>query len=442
MVNTSYLFIPLRLFFCIFAVGIEKIMRILKFLSIIAIVVLLFSCKSSFYAIERNDYASSDTAFSNYLHEQGIAVTKGNKVDILNGGHAKFERMFRDIRAAKHHVHLEYFNFRNDSINEVLITLLAEKAAEGVEVRAMFDAFGNMSNNRPLKKRHLKEIREKGIEIVKFDPIKFPWLNHAYHRDHRKIVVIDGKIGYTGGINVADYYLTGLEGIGEWRDMHARVEGEVVNELQKIFLAMWNRETEQSIGGEEYYPVHSLKGDADIAVVDRWPTRNGEQMRYVYANAINAAKDSVQLISPYFVPTKRVRRAIEKALKDSVKVEIMVSTKSDIPFTPDATHYVAYKLMKKGADIYMYDGGFNHSKVMTVDGKLTTIGSTNLNSRSLCYDYESNLFIFGKDDADELLQYYNEDKRESHKLTHEEWKKRSWWRKFCGWLGNLLTPFM
>lgn len=417
-------------------------MRILKNIFFIVLVASLFSCKSQYYAIERDDYNSSDTAFAKYIQEQGITLTKGNKVDILNGGQVKFDKMFRDIREAKHHIHLEYFNFRNDSINEILISLLAEKAAEGVEVRALFDAFGNMSNNRPLKKKHLKEIRAKGIEIVKFDPITFPWLNHAYHRDHRKIVVIDGVIGYTGGINVADYYLTGLDGIGKWRDMHARVEGEVVNELQKIFLDMWNRETKQNIGGEAYLPIQSKKGDAEIAVIDRWPTRNAEQMRYVYANAINAAKDSVQLISPYFVPTKRVRRAIEKALKDSVKVEIMVSTKSDIPFTPEVTHYVANQLMKKGADVYMYDGGFNHSKVMAVDGKLSTIGSTNLNSRSLCYDYESNLFILSNEDTNELLQYFNQDKKESHRLTREEWKKRSWWKKFCGWLGNMLTPFM
>lgn len=417
-------------------------MRIFKYFYIFIFVSLLFSCKSRYYAIERSNYESADTAFMEYVREQGITVTDGNNVDILNGGQVKFERMFHDIRAAKHHIHLEYFNFRNDSINERLISLLAEKAAEGVEVRAMFDAFGNMSNNRPLKKRHLEEIRKTGIEIVKFDPITFPWINHAYHRDHRKIVVIDGLIGYTGGINVADYYLTGLEGVGKWRDMHARVEGEAVNELQKIFLAMWNRETKQNISGDAYFPLQTAKGNAKIAVVDRWPTRNAEQMRRVYANAINAAKDSVQLISPYFIPTKRVRSAIKKALKDGVKVEIMVSTKSDIPFTPEITHYVAYRLMKKGATVYMYDGGFNHSKVMSVDGKLTTIGSTNLNSRSLCFDYESNLFIFGKEDSDELLQYFREDKKESHLLTREEWKKRSWWKKFCGWLGNIVTPFM
>lgn len=413
-----------------------------KFVFLLFVVLLLASCKSRFVALERNNYHSSDVALMNYLEENDVEVTDSNHLEILNGGRRKFERLFEDIRKAEHHIHLEYFNFRNDSINAALIALLAEKAAEGVEVRALFDAFGNMSNNRPLKNKHLEQIRDKGIEIVKFDPIVFPWINHAYHRDHRKIVVIDGKVAYTGGINVADYYLNGLEGIGRWRDIHSRVEGESVAKLQNIFLAMWNKETGQNVGGSSYYPNLPPKGDARIAVVDRWPTRNAEVMRRVYANAIYVAKDSVKLINPYFIPTKRVRRAIKDALKEGVEVEIMISSKSDIPFVPDVVTYVAYKLMKKGAKVYMYDGGFNHSKVMSVDGKFCTIGSVNLNSRSLCFDYETNLFVFDKDDTEKLHEYYNIDKSNCHVLTREEWKKRSWWKKFCGWLGNIVTPFM
>lgn len=393
-------------------------------------------------AIERSTFDSSDKAFVTYLQSQDIIITDSNDVEILNGGQKKFERLLQDIENAKHHIHLEYFNFRNDSINAVVIAALAKKADQGVKVRAMFDAFGNMSNNKPLKKRHLDAIREKGIEIVKFDPIHFPWINHAYHRDHRKIVVIDGKIGYTGGINVADYYLTGLEGVGKWRDMHSRVEGAAVSQLQNIFLAMWNRETGQNIGGADYYPTPAKNNNTRIAVVDRWPTRNAEVMRRAYSNAIHAAKDSVQIISPYFIPTYIVRRAIKKALKDSVKIEIMISSKSDIPFTPDVAMYTAYKLMKKGAEVYLYDKGFNHSKVMGVDGKFCTIGSTNLNSRSLCFDYECNLFIIDKDETKELQKYYDADKRDSFRMTPEYWRSRPLWNRFCGWLGYLLTPFM
>lgn len=171
---------------------------------------------------------TSDSIVMNYLKEMGAPVTYNNEVKLLMTGHDKFVDLFENIRHARHHIHLEYFNFRNDSIANALFSLLAEKVKEGVEVRAMFDAFGNWSNNQPLKEHHLKSIHAQGIEIVKFDPITFPWVNHAIHRDHRKIVVIDGKIGYTGGMNIADYYINGLPKIGKWHDMHIHLEGDAV----------------------------------------------------------------------------------------------------------------------------------------------------------------------------------------------------------------------
>ena len=409
---------------------------------LLALVAVMLSSCSSFVVIERSHHASSDSAFLHYLRSENIPVTYNNDVEILNGAHAKFASMLDDISKAKHHVHLEYFNFRNDSINEVIISLLEKKAKEGVEVRAMFDAFGNMSNDRPLKKEHLEAIRAKGIEIVKFDPITFPWINHAYSRDHRKIVVIDGKVGYIGGINVADYYLQGIEGIGEWRDMHSKVTGAAVNDLQKIFLDMWEKETGERIEGEAYYPKHVAEGGADVAVVDRWPHRTPERMRRAYANAIHSAKDSIVLINPYFMPMPIVRKALEKAIDDGVKVTILLSEKGDIPAIPDGVWRVAYKLMKRGARVYMFRGGFNHSKVMCVDGKFCTIGSANLNSRSLMYDYETNLFIFGKEDTDELNRYIELDKQRSFILTEEIYKERSCWRRFVGRLVCLVTPFM
>ena len=179
---------------------------------------------------------TSDSLIVNELRKEGISFSSNNSVVLLANGQEKFDDMFEAIRCAKSSVHLEYFNFRNDSIARCLFQLLEEKAKEGVEVRAMFDAFGNASNNRPLKNYHIKAIKEKGIEIVKFDPIRFPWINHVFARDHRKIVIIDGQIAYTGGMNVADYYINGTEQVGTWRDMHCRIEGDEVNVLQKIFL--------------------------------------------------------------------------------------------------------------------------------------------------------------------------------------------------------------
>ena len=391
--------------------------------------------------------AQSDSTLIVYLNNLGIETSQHNQLKLLKSGEEKFIDLFQAIEKAKHHVHLEYFNFRNDSIANSLFELLGRKAKEGVEIRAIFDAFGNFSNSQPLKKKHLEEIRAKEIEIVKFDPLRFPWINHVFHRDHRKIVVIDGEIGYTGGMNIADYYIEGLPEIGDWRDMHIRIEGTAVNELQDIFLDMWNKCTKQGIGGTAYYPlkkdsINSSLPLKNVAIVDRYPRKNPKVMREVYAHAIENAENKIQIINPYFTPTKTIKRAIKKAVKKGTKVEIMIPGKSDIGFTPDAALYTANQLRKKGADIYIYNGGFHHSKIMMVDSLYCTVGSTNLNSRSLHYDYEVNAFVFDKETTHELIQMFQEDKEDSTLLTADMYKKRTPWKKFIGWFAHLFTPFL
>jgi cardiolipin synthase len=388
---------------------------------------------------------TSDSIMTSYLQEQGIAVTANNKVKVLMNGHDKFTDLFEEIRQAKHHIHLEYFNFRNDSIANALFDLLAEKVEEGVKVRALFDAFGNWSNNQPLKKRHLRQIRRQGIEIVKFDPFSFPYLNHALHRDHRKIAVIDGKVGYTGGMNIADYYIHGLPKVGQWHDIHIRLEGDAVRYLQGIFLTTWNKETDQHIGGPEYFPDAPRYPDSlaePIGIVDRTPRQTPRSISHAYTAAIEAADSSIQIVNPYFVPTSSIRKAIKKALKKKVEVEIMIPAVSDIPFTPEASFHVVHQLMKKGAKIYLFRGGFHHSKIMMVDGRFCTVGTANLNSRSLRYDYETNAFIFDDHTTALLNRMFERDKLNSTRLTPEVWKQRPAWKKFVGWIGNLMTPFL
>lgn len=411
------------------------------------ILLLLFFANASSILAKTNVTTSSDSILIEYLKDYGIRVNKHNNLKILKSGREKFIDLFQQIEKAKHHIHLEYFNFRNDSIANALFEILERKAKEGVEIRAMYDAFGNSSNNQPLKKKHIKAIREKGIEIVEFDPIKFPWINHVFHRDHRKIVVIDGRIGYTGGMNIADYYITGLPEIGEWRDMHIRIEGDAVNDLQDIFLNMWNRCTKQDIGGNEYYLTLSISDSTQrpnkkVAIVDRHPRKTNKAMRRIYAKAIESAENKVQIINPYFTPTRIIKKAIKKATEKGVDVEIMIPGKSDIGFTPDAAFYIANRLRKKGAKIYIYNGGFHHSKIMMVDSTYCTVGSTNLNSRSLRFDYEVNAFIFDDEITEELISIFQEDKEDSTLLTSEIYKKRSIWKKFVGWFAHLFTPFL
>ena len=396
-------------------------------------------------------YLPSDSLFVRFLQSRRIPVTQHNKLTLLTSGRSKFAHLFDDIRRAKKDIHLEYFNFRNDSIAKELFTLLAEKAKEGVEVRAMFDDFGNLSNSRPLRKEHLKMLNDRGIEIVKFDPIRFPYVNHIFCRDHQKIVVIDGATGYTGGMNIADYYINGLPEIGAWRDMHVRIEGPAAEQLQRAFLHVWNQETGQDMGGSRYFPYASGEIRTDtlpphlgnqVAVVQRIPKVSPDIIRKAYITALDVAEHKVQIINPYFTPTRSVRRAIKRAARRGVRVEIMIPGKSDIPFTPDAGFYIANKLRKAGAHIYVFNGGFHHSKVMIVDDRFCTVGSANLNSRSLRCDYEINAFIFDIPTTAELGEVFKADKRNSTVMTKEEYRKRGPWRRFVGWFAFLFTPLL
>ena len=396
----------------------------------------------------------SDSTIRHVLENKGVTFTADNSVALLMNGYEKFDDMFEAIRQARHHVHLEYFNFRNDSIASCLFDILKLKVKEGVKVRALFDGFGNDSNNRPLKKKHLVALREAGVEIYEFDPIRFPWVNHVFTRDHRKIVVIDGAVAFTGGMNVADYYLNGTEQVGEWRDMHCRIEGSAVDELQRIFLRIWKKVTKEDIGGSEYFSqratMDNLKSDTTatagkklIGIINREPHVSPDIIRSFYLGAIDAAKDSIKLVNPYLTLNRKLKRSLKNAVKRGVKVEIMISQHSDIPLTPDCVFYNAHKLMKKGADIWVYQPGFHHTKIIMVDGKFCTVGSANLNARSLRWDYEENAVILDSHTTAELERMFDADKKRSVYLTEEVWDEmRSPWKKFVGWFAHLLAPFL
>lgn len=400
---------------------------------------------------------TSDSIIVDCLRDEGVKFSDNNSVTLLMNGQEKFDDMFEAIRQARSSVHLEYFNFRNDSIASLLFNILADKAKEGVEVRALFDGFGNDSNNKPLKKNHLEKIRANGIEIYEFDPIHFPWVNHVFHRDHRKIVVIDGKIAYTGGMNVADYYITGTEQVGEWRDMHCRIEGDEVNTLQAIFLKIWNKVSGQNVHGAKYFRgfhgadyITGLKPDTCssagrkmVGIINREPRTTNGIVRTFYTEAINSARDSIKLVNPYLTLNPTLKRALRKAVKRGVKVEIMVSEKSDIPLTPDCVFYNVHKLMKHGVDVWIYKNGFHHTKIIMVDGRFCTVGSANLNARSLNFDYEENAVIVDPCTTKELDEMFERDKKHSFKLTEEIWDEwRTPLQKFVGWFAHLLTPFL
>ena len=400
---------------------------------------------------------TSDSVIVRQLRDEGIKFSHDNSVVLLKSGQEKFDDMFKAVRQAKSSIHLEYFNFRNDSIASLLFDILAEKAAAGVEVRALFDGFGNDSNNKPLKKRHISELRSRGIDIHEFDPLKFPWVNHVFHRDHRKIVIIDGKIAYTGGMNVADYYIKGTEAVGSWRDMHCRIEGQEVNTLQSIFLRIWKKVTGEQLSGSKYYRGYhtperfdglrkdttATAGRKMVGIINREPRTTNKIIRKFYIDAINDAKDSIKIVNPYLTLSHKLKKSLYDAIKRGVKVEVMVSTHSDIPLTPDCVFYNVHKLMKHGATGWMYKPGFHHTKIIMADGRFCTVGSANLNARSLRFDYEENAVIIDKPTTHELETMFENDKADSFLLTPQSWNEfRTPWKKFVGWFAHLLSPWL
>ncbi len=414
------------------------------------------------------DSLSSDSVFRRTIEEQlGIEFTSNNSVVFLHTGRDKFKAMFSAIRQAKHFVHLEYFNFRNDSIGNALFDLLAEKAKEGVEVRAMFDSFGNSSNDSPLKNKQLRAIRESGILIAEYDPIKFPWINHAYHRDHRKVVVVDGAVCYAGGMNVADYYIHGRPEYGEWRDMHMEMTGDVVAQYEATFARMWWKETGEVLLNEKYAPqavepcegitpvtrpasefqlltdTTSTAGRKPIGVVDRRPYDTPKHMRKAYIAAIDAARHHIQIVNPYPTNVKSVRRALRRALKRGVRVEFMVSAKSDEPITPDVVALEMKKFAKRGAEVYYNQTGFHHSKVMMIDDRFCTVGSANIDGRSFLYDYEINSFILDRETTGQLQYIFEMDKRNSTVFHAKDYRKmNNFGHRLIGHFFSLFRSFL
>ena len=366
----------------------------------------------------------------------------GSRITPYTDGKSKMEALLAEIARAKHHIHIQYYIFCDDTTGCRLRDALVAKARQGVEVRILYDDVGCSG----VKKSFFEGMRREGIEAFAFLHVKFPlFTSKVNYRNHRKIAVIDGEVAYTGGMNIADYYINGLPKIGKWHDIHMHIEGDAVRYLQGIFLTMWNRETGQHIGGPAYFPNLPQFPDSiaeEIAIVDRTPRETPRSISHAYAVSIEAAQKNIQIVNPYFVPTKSIRKAIKKALKKGTEVEIMIPAVSDIPFTPEASFYIAHKLMKRGAKIYLFKDGFHHSKVMMVDSTFCTVGTANLNSRSLRYDYETNAFIFDPSTTNQLNSMFERDKKNSTLLTPEMWKKRSGWKKFLGWVGNLLTPFL
>ena len=358
----------------------------------------------------------------------GLPVYEGNRARILPTAEIKFRDLFEAIDGAESYILLDYFKFQQDSICGLLIENLCRKVREGVQVYVLFDSFGNHDSDFPLSDTLQARIRGAGVNICAFDPVRFPWINHLFHRDHHKIAVVDGKTVYTGGMNVADYYLHGKPKVGRWRDMHIRIDGPIAEAYEELFWKMWDKEQTPSPlprKGECLPSPMGEVGGGAIAFVSRWPKETPKVIRQAYCISIDNADRLVQIINPYAMLFGEVRSALRRALERGVKVQFMVSTKSDGKMNDDVIGLEMRKLMKRGAEVFYYDDGFHHSKVMMIDSLFCTVGTANLDARSLRFDYEVNAFIFDRATTHELQQIFRDDsEKSSTRLTPEVFKER------------------
>lgn len=377
------------------------------------------------------------------LRSLGATFYKDCHATLLPTAQEKFQVLFDDIRQARKYIHLDYFKFQDDSICSELFILLAQKVREGVCVRVLYDAIGNQYSDLPLRRPLIDSLRAQGIRIFAFDRMRFPWIHHFVHRNHHKIAVIDGTYVYTGGMNVADYYLHGKPKIGEWRDMHMRLTGPIVEGFEHIFEVMWfDASGELLAEGSAYNEKHASQheeGNSTMALVSRMPRHNSDNMRNALAAAIDNAEEIIQIVNPYSTLTHTVRKALYHALERGVRLQYMVSYKGDANITQNVQAIEMRKLMKRGAEIYYYEGGFHHGKVMMIDNRFCCVGTTNMDGRSLRNDYEVSAFIFDVATTHQLQSIFQKDIEEHcFLLTPSVWKERFTVRERMS--GRFFTP--
>lgn len=378
-----------------------------------------------------------------YMHliNNEAILTQDNNVEIFTDGHDKFNQLFNDIEQAKSHVHLQYYIFRNDQLGKRFIQLLAKKAREGVKIRVLYDDMGS----RRLTKKAFKELCEAGGEVAAFFPSPVPLVNlRLNYRNHRKLAIIDGKVGYVGGFNVGDEYLGLNSKFGYWRDTHLRIEGMAVHTMQTRFILDWNQAAaEQKIMyAEHYFPETEPAGNVSMQIVTSGPDEEWEQIKHGYIKMILSAKKSIYIQTPYFIPDASVLDALRVASLSGIDVKIMIPNKPDHMFVYWATHSYVGELLKTGASIYIYENGFIHSKMIVVDQKVASVGTANIDVRSFKLNFEINAFIYNDKTAKELTEIFHRDIEKSSELTLKKYRERPLKIRFKESVSRLLSPIL
>lgn len=374
------------------------------------------------------------------LNNSKALLTRYNRIEILNNGRETFPALFEALENARKYIHLEYYIIDEGRLTTRLEDILIRKACAGVEVRIIYDDVGCWG----LSKGYIRRLREAGVQIYPFLPVRFRHLaNKANYRNHRKIAVVDGEVGFVGGLNIADRYMDGVPGIGEWRDTHLRVLGEAVTSLQVVFLIDWYFvRQELLLDKDEYLPYNKADGNVVVQTVSSGPDSDWASIQQSYYTMINMARRYVFISTPYFMPGETTLNALKTAAMSGVDVRLLLPHKSDSMLTHWCTRSFVEELLVSGVKIFWYQRGVNHSKVIVVDGMVASVGSANMDLRSFEQNFEVSMIIYDREVVKELATDFINDLKDSREVSAQYWKFRTKREKVCESVARLFAPVL
>lgn len=374
------------------------------------------------------------------LNNSKALLSHNNVVDILNNGEETFPSIFQALSEAKKYIHLEYYIIEEGEISNKLKEILIKKAKEGVKIRFIFDDVGSWK----LSKKYIRELEEAGVQIYPFLPVRLPFLTHkANYRNHRKIIVVDGQVGFIGGLNFADRYMYGLPKIGHWRDTHLKIKGEAVNSLHLVFLVDWYFACQELLlNKDEYLPDIKANGNVIMQAVASGPDSDWTSIQQAYFTMINMAKKYVFISTPYFMPGETTVNCIKAAAMSGVDVRLMIPHNSDSVLTYWCTRSYVEELVEAGVKVYQYMKGFNHSKVIVVDGLVSSVGTANMDIRSFEQNFEINMIIYDRQVSKKLARDFLTDLNVSMLVQLNQWKFRSQAERIRESLARLFAPLL
>lgn len=365
-----------------------------------------------------------------------------NDIDIFTDGNEKFDALIRDLEQAEHFIHLQYYIIRNDVLFQRIEEVLKKKAAEGVEVRILFDGMGC----RSVRSTFWKSLKEAGIRTAEFFPAFLGRLQlRVNYRNHRKIVVIDNRVAYVGGFNIGKEYIDLSEKFGHWRDTHLRVTGSGAMGLQLRFILDWNYAAgENLLQYKKFFaePVSGTRDQCALQIISSGPDNSLEQIRDNYIRLITKAKEKIYIQTPYFIPDEAMLTALLIAVHSGVEVNLMIPCMPDHPFVYWATYSYAGQLVNAGANCYTYDNGFLHSKGVIVDGEVFCYGTANMDIRSFSLNFEVNAVVYNRKKAEEMERIFREDLKYCTQITKDSYGARPLKIRFKEQMCRLLSPLL